>query len=321
MAKALIMGVDGQDGSYLADLLLSKSYHIIGWIPNTVTISLDNIQHIRNRINIVEGDLLDQEGLIKLIQEYQPDELYNLASPSLPSSSWENVIYNSEVTALGVGRLLEAIRQKSPTTKFYQASTSEIFGEPVEVPQNENTPFCPRNPYGVSKLYAHWLTVNYRNKHNLFTVSGILYNHESPRRGYDYVTRKISYGAAEIKCGKRSELLLGNLDARRDWGYAADYVKAMWLMMQQEDPDDYVVGTGETHSVREFCEIAFDTLGLDYKKYVKVNDQFMRPEEKNQLVADPSKIMKELKWEPSISFSDLVKEMVTHDFEYLSGAE
>ena len=279
---------------------------MIGWTPNSVTISLENIQHIRNRINIVEGDLLDQEGLIKLIQEYQPDELYNLASPSLPSSSWENVIYNSEVTALGVGRLLEAIRQKSPTTKFYQASTSEIFGEPVEVPQNENTPFCPRNPYGVSKLYAHWLTVNYRNKHNLFTVSGILYNHESPRRGYDYVTRKISYGAAEIKCGKRSELLLGNLDARRDWGYAADYVKAMWLMMQQEDPDDYVVGTGETHSVREFCEIAFDTLGLDYKKYVKVNDQFMRPEEKNQLVADPSKIMSKLKWEPSISFSDLV---------------
>jgi GDPmannose 4,6-dehydratase len=315
------MGVDGQDGSYLADLLLSKNYDVIGWIPNSISVPLENIQHIYDRINIVKGDLLDQEGLFDLIQEHQPDQLYNLASPSLPSSSWENVIYNSDVTALGVGRLLEAVRQKSPTTKYYQASTSEIFGDPVEVPQNENTPFCPRNPYGVAKLFAHWLTVNYRNKYDLFTISGILFNHESPRRGYDYVTRKISRGVAEIKIGKRDELLLGNLDARRDWGYAEDYVKAMWLMLQQDEPIDYVVGTGETHSVREFCEVAFNTLGLDYKQYVRVNDEFLRPEENKQLVADPNKIMNVLKWEPSISFSGLVEKMVKHDYAVMSGSE
>lgn len=315
MVKAIIMGVDGQDGTYLAELLLSKDYDVIGWVPNSIPVSFDNIQHILNRLKIVEGDFLDQEGLNDLLKKHQPDELYNLASPSLPSSSWENVIYNGNVTGLGVGRLLEAIRLKSPQTRFYQASTSELFGEPVEVPQNENTPFHPRNPYGVAKLYAHWLTVNYRKKHNLFTVSGILFNHESPRRGFRYVTRKISRSVAEIKLGKRDELLLGNLDARRDWGFAGDYVKAMWLMLQQEDPDDYVVGTGETHSVREFCEIAFRALDLDYLKYVKVTEDLYRPDENKQLVADYSKIQNELKWKPSISFTDLVELMVDHDYK------
>ena len=315
MVKAIIMGVDGQDGTYLAELLLSKDYDVIGWVPNSIPVSFDNIQHILNRLKIVEGDFLDQEGLNDLLKKHQPDELYNLASPSLPSSSCENVIYNGNVTGLGVGRLLEAIRLKSPQTRFYQASTSELFGEPVEVPQNENTPFHPRNPYGVAKLYAHWLTVNYRKKHNLFTVSGILFNHESPRRGFRYVTRKISRSVAEIKLGKRDELLLGNLDARRDWGFAGDYVKAMWLMLQQEDPDDYVVGTGETHSVREFCEIAFRALDLDYLKYVKVTEDLYRPDENKQLVADYSKIQNELKWKPSISFTDLVELMVDHDYK------
>ena len=315
MVKAIIMGVDGQDGSYLADYLLSKDYEVIGWIPSSISVSFNNIQHILDRVTIIKGDLLEQEGLFNLLEDHQPDELYNLASPSLPSSSWENVVYNSNVTGLGVGRLLEAIRLKSPHTKFYQASSSELFGEPAEVPQNENTPFCPRNPYGVAKLYAHWLTVNYRTKYNLFAVSGILFNHESPRRGFQYVTRKISHSVAEMKLGKRDELLLGNLDARRDWGFAGDYVKAMWLMLQQGDPDDYVVGTGKTHSVREFCEIAFSTLGLDYEKYVKVSDELYRPDESKQLVADSNKIKNTLRWEPEVSFTDLVIMMVEHDYE------
>jgi len=315
MVKAIIMGVDGQDGSYLADYLISKNYDVIGWVPESISVSFDNIQHILDRVTIIKGDFLEQEGLLNLLEQHQPDELYNLASPSLPSSSWENVIYNSNVTGLGVGRLLEAIRLKSPHTKFYQASSSELFGEPVEVPQNENTPFRPRNPYGVAKLYAHWLTVNYRATYNLFAVSGLLYNHESPRRGFQYVTRKISQSVAEIKIGKRDELLLGNLDARRDWGFAGDYVKAMWLMLQHDDPDDYVVGTGETHSVREFCEIAFNALDLDYEKYVKVSDELYRPDESKQLVADSKKIRNTLKWEPEVSFSGLVKMMVDHDYE------
>jgi len=315
MVKAIIMGVDGQDGSYLADYLISKNYDVIGWVPESISVSFDNIQHILDRVTIIKGDFLEQEGLLNLLEQHQPDELYNLASPSLPSSSWENVIYNSNVTGLGVGRLLEAIRLKSPHTKFYQASSSELFGEPVEVPQNEHTPFRPRNPYGVAKLYAHWLTVNYRATYNLFAVSGLLYNHESPRRGFQYVTRKISQSVAEIKIGKRDELLLGNLDARRDWGFAGDYVKAMWLMLQHDDPDDYVVGTGETHSVREFCEIAFNALDLDYEKYVKVSDELYRPDESKQLVADSKKTRNTLKWEPEVSFSGLVKMMVDHDYE------
>ena len=317
MVKALIMGVDGQDGSYLAELLLSKDYDVIGWVPNSIPVSYENIEHILDRLTIIKGDFLDQEGLNHLIEIHQPDELYNLASPSSPSSSWENIAHKSNITALGVARLLEAIRLKSPLTKIYQASSSEIFGEPVEVPQNENTPFHPRNPYGIAKLHAHWLIVNYRSEYNLFAVSGILYNHESPRRGFQYVTRKISQGAAEIKLGLRDELLLGNLDARRDWGYAQDYVYAMWLMLQQNDPDDYVVGTGKTHSVREFCDIAFNKLGLDYKKFVKVTKELYRAEESKQLVADCKKIRNTLHWEPDVSFSSLVKMMVENDYQLI----
>lgn len=321
MAKVVIMGVDGQDGSYLAELLLSKDYEVIGWVPSSIPVSYENIEYILDRLTIVKGDFLDREGLNNLIELHQPDELYNLASPSSPSSSWENIAQKSNITALGVARLLEAIRLKSPQTKFYQASSSEIFGEPVEVPQNENTPFHPRNPYGIAKLHAHWLIVNYRSKYDLFAVSGILYNHESPRRGFQYVTRKISQGAAEIKLGLRDELLLGNLDARRDWGYAKDYVYAMWLMIQQNDPDDYVVGTGKTHSVREFCDIAFNTLGLDYKKYVKVTKELYRDEESKQLVADHKKIRNTLHWEPDISFSSLVKMMVENDYQLIRASK
>ena len=317
MAKAIIMGIDGQDGSYLADLLLSKEYEVIGWIPNGISVSYENINHILDRLTIVEGDFQDQAGLFDLLDLHQPEELYNLASPSFPSSSWENLIYKSDVMVLGVARLLEAIRLKSPHTKFYQASSSELFGEPVEVPQNENTPFRPRNPYGIAKLYAHWLTKNYRKKYDLFAVSGILFNHESPRRGIQYVTRKISQGAVEIKLGLRDELLLGNLDASRDWGYAKDYVKAMWLMLQQDDPDNYVIGTGKTHSVGEFCEIAFNYLGLDYKDHVKVSKEFYRAEENKQLVADNTKAREHLGWEPEISFLNLVNLMVENDYKLM----
>ena len=317
MPKAIVMGVDGQDGSYLAELLLSKDYQVIGWVPNSISVSCENIDHFLDRLTIVEGDFQDQEGLFDLLELHQPDELYNLASPSFPSSSWENIIYKSDVTGLGVGRLLEAIRLKSPDTRFYQASSSELFGEPVETPQNENTPFHPRNPYGIAKLYAHWLTINYRKKYNLFAVSGILFNHESPRRGIHYVTRKISRGVVEIKLGIRDELLLGNLDAQRDWGYAKDYVKAMWLMLQQKDPDDYVIGTGSTHSVREFCEIAFNYLGLYYQDHVTVSKEFYRAEENKQLVADNTKAREDLGWEPEVAFLDLVKLMVDNDFRLM----
>jgi len=315
--KALIMGVDGQDGSYLADLLLSKEYEVIGWIPSAISVSYENIDHILDRLTIVEGDFQDQEGLFNLLEFHQPDELYNFAAPSSPSSSWEDLVYKSDVMVLGVARLLEAIRLKSPHTKFYQASSSELFGEPVEVPQNENTPFNPRNPYGIAKLYAHWLTVNYRKEYKLFTVSGILFNHESPRRGFQYVTRKISQGAVEIKLGLRDELLLGNLDAKRDWGYAKDYVEAMWLMLQQNDPDDYVIGTGKTHSVGEFCETAFNYLGLDYKDHVKVSKEFYRAEENKQLVADNTKAREQLNWEPEVSFLNLVHMMVENDYKLM----
>lgn len=317
MGKAVIMGVDGQDGSYLADLLLSKDYDVIGWVPDLDHVSYKNIEHNLDRLTIVKGDYLNQESFIDLLDCHKPDELYNLASPSIPSMSWDNVIQKSNVTGLGAGRLLEAIRLVSPNTRYYQASTSEMFGKPVEVPQNENTPFHPRNPYGVAKLFAHWLTKNYRSKFNLFAVSGILFNHESPRRGHQYVTRKISRSVAEIKYGFRNELLLGNLDARRDWGYAKDYVRAMWMMLQHDHPDDYVVGTGETHSVREYCYIAFNYVGLDYEKYVKVSNEFYRPEEDKQLVADNQKIRSKLNWNPDLDFQGLVELMVESDLEIL----
>ena len=317
MVKAIIMGVDGQDGSYLADLLLSKGYDVVGWVPDLDQVSYENIQHNLSDMTIVKGDYINQESFVDLLDCHKPDELYNLASPSFPSLSWENIIPKSNVIGLGAGRLLEAIRLVSPKTKYYQASTSEMFGEPEDVPQTENTPFHPRNPYGVAKLFAHWLTKNYRSKYDLFAVSGILFNHESPRRGYQYVTRKISRSVAEIKLGLKNELFLGNLDARRDWGFAKDYVLAMWMMLQDEHPDDYVVGTGETHSVRDFCDLAFGFVGMDYRKHVKVSDDFYRPVESKQLVANSQKIKDKLKWSPSVNFQELVELMVEHDLDLL----
>lgn len=318
MKTALILGIDGQDGSYLAELLLSKDYQVVGWVPESIPVSFSNIEKIRNQLNIEEGNLLDQEGLNSLLELYRPDEIYNLASPSSPSRSWDNPVYHSEVTALGPARLLEAIRHICPGTRFYQASSSELFGNPLEVPQNEDTPFNPRNPYGIAKLFAHFLTVNYRNKYGIFAISGILYNHESPRRGLNFVTRKITHGAAKIKLGLEDKLFLGNLDARRDWGYAVDYVKAMWLMLQQEKPDDYVIGTGIDHSVREFCKVAFEYLDLDYRKFVEVAPKFYRPVEDKCLIADYQKARKELKWDNTINFRGLVELMVENDLRILS---
>jgi GDPmannose 4,6-dehydratase len=312
------MGIDGQDGSYLADFLLSRDYEVIGWMPENVPTSLQNIDHILNELVIEKGSLLDEGGLNELIEKYRPDEVYNLASPSSPSKSWEDLVYKMDVTALGVGRLLEAIRMKSPKTRFYQASSSELFGQPVEVPQNEDTPFHPRNPYGIAKLHGHWLTVNYRNKYDMFAVSGILYNHESPRRGLDFVTRKITNGAVKIKRGEKKELLLGNLESRRDWGYAGDFVRAMWLMLQQDEPTDYVIGTGETHTVREFCEIAFSCLDLDYRDYVKTVPEFYRPREEKPLVSDFSKARERLGWTPGCSFKELIEKMIEAENNHLA---
>ena len=317
MKTALILGVDGQDGSYLAELLLSKKYQVIGWVPETITVSYENIDHISDQINIVEGNILNDEGIDSLIKTFLPDEIYNLAAPSSPSASWNDPITKSNVIALGPVRLLEAIRKNCPEARYYQASSSELFGEPIEVPQNENTPFNPRNPYGIAKLYAHWFVVNCRKKYGLFAVSGIMYNHESPRRGLNYVTRKITHSAAEIKMGLCDELLLGNLDSRRDWGYAKDYVTAMWIMLQQDTPEDYVVGTGKTHTVREFCDIAFNSLGLDYKDYVKVSPNLFRENEEKQLVADSTKIRNRMGWKPELEFYDLVQTMVTSDLNSL----
>ena len=317
MAKALILGVNGQDGSYLTELLLSKDYQVVGWVPDGIPVSFENIQHVLDQITIVKGDLGSQESLFELIEEHRPDEVYNLASPSSPSASWNDVVNVSDITATGVARLLEAIRLVHPTARFYQASSSEMFGDPVESPQNENTPFQPRNPYGIAKLHAHWLTVNYRERYGLFAVSGILYNHESPRRGLNFVTRKITNGAAKIKFGLANELCLGNLDARRDWGFAGDYVEAMWLMLQQEYPDEYVVGTGVTHSVREFCEAVFAYLDLDFQEYVKVTPVFFRPTEECLLVADCHKGKDNLDWEPKVSFVQLVQMMVKSELEAL----
>jgi GDPmannose 4,6-dehydratase len=292
---------------------LSKGYEVLGRVPNSVPVSYKNIKVILDKIEIVQGDLYNQEALMNLLQTYQPDEIYNLASPSSPSASWKDVVNVSEVTALGVARLLEAVRLKCPDARFYQASSSELFGNPVEAPQNENTPFHPRNPYGIAKLYAHLITVNYREKHNLFAVSGIMYNHESPRRDFHFVTRKITHGAAQIKLGESDELKLGNLKARRDWGFAGDYVEAMWLMLQQDSPNDFVVGSGETHSVKEFCEIAFKFLGLDYKNHVRTVPEYYRPIEEKKLVADIHKIKSELGWEPKCKFVNLIQLMVEKD--------
>ncbi len=315
MPTALITGITGQDGSYLSEFLLQKGYRVVGMVRRASTHNYERIQHLLDKITIVQGDLHDQGSLLSLLEEYKPDEVYNLAAQSFVPTSWSQPALTGEVTALGVTRMLEAIRYVNPKIRFYQASSSEMFGKALEVPQRETTPFYPRSPYGVAKVYGHWITVNYRESFGLFAVSGILFNHESPRRGLEFVTRKISDGVARIKLGLADELRLGNLEARRDWGFAGDYVRAMWLMLQQERPEDFVVGTGETHSVREFCELAFGYVGLDYRDYVVQDERFYRPAEVDLLIADPSKARARLGWEPTVSFPELVRMMVDADLE------
>ena len=314
---ALITGITGQDGGYLAEFLLSKGYRVIGMVRRTSTINFSRIQHIQDQIEIVQGDLLDQMSLIGILQEFKPQEVYNLAAQSFVPTSFTQPVLTGEFTALGVTRMLEAIRIVDPTIRFYQASSSEMFGKVQEVPQRESTPFYPRSPYGVAKVYGHWLTVNYRESYDIYACSGILFNHESPRRGLEFVTHKITYGAAKIKLGLADELRLGNLEARRDWGYAGDYVQAMWLMLQQEEPDDYVVATGQTWSVRQFVEEAFGHLDLDWEKYVVQDPKFYRPAEVDLLVGDPSKAHEKLGWEPAVDFQTLVRMMVDADMEAL----
>ncbi len=317
MPKALVTGITGQDGSYLADFLLAQGYEVIGMVRRTSTINFDRVRHIQDQMTIVQGDLLDQVSLIHILQEHRPDEVFNLAAQSFVPTSFQQPVLTGEFTGLGVTRVLDAIRIVDRNIRFYQASSSEMFGKVQEVPQRESTPFYPRSPYGVAKLYGHWITINYRESYDLFACSGILFNHESPRRGLEFVTHKITHQAARIKLGLAHEVRLGNLDARRDWGYAPDYVRAMWLMLQQDHPDDYVVATGETHSVREFCQVAFDHLGLDWEKYVVVDPKFYRPAEVDLLVGDPAKAGRVLGWEPSVTFGDLVRIMVDADMETL----
>ncbi len=315
--RAFITGITGQDGSYLAEFLLEQGYDVIGMVRRTSTLNFERITHIQDRISLVSGDLLDEVSLIHLLREHRPTEVYNLAAQSFVQTSWGQPVFTGEVTALGVTRILDAIRIANPDIRFYQASSSEMFGKVQAVPQDEATPFYPRSPYGVAKLYGHWITVNYRESYNLHASSGILFNHESPRRGIEFVTRKISHTVARIKLGLASELRLGNLDAQRDWGYAPDYVRAMWLMLQQEQPDDYVIATGHTHAVREFVELAFGHVGLDYRDYVVQDPRFMRPAEVDLLVGNPAKARRVLGWEPSLSFEDLVRTMVDADMALL----
>ena len=317
MPTALITGVTGQDGSYLAEFLLEQGYKVVGMVRRTSTLKFERIHHIQDQIEIVQGDLLDQMSLIGLLQEYEPDEVYNLAAQSFVPTSFTQPVLTGEFTALGVTRVLEAIRYVDPKIRFYQASSSEMFGKVMEVPQRESTPLYPRSPYGVAKVYGHWITINYRESYNLFGCSGILFNHESPRRGLEFVTHKITNAAAKIKLGLASELRLGNLDARRDWGYARDYVRAMWLMLQHDAPDDYVVATGETHSVEEFVNETFAYLDLDWKEFVVQDERYYRPAEVDLLVGDPSKAGRVLGWEPSVDFRGLVHLMVDADLAEL----
>ncbi len=314
---ALVTGITGQDGSYLAEFLLEQGYEVIGMVRRTSTVSFERIDKIQDRVTLVPGDLLDQTSMIDIMQEYQPDEIYNLAAQSFVPTSWKQPVFTGDCTAMGVTRVLEAMRNAVPGARFYQASSSEMFGKVQEVPQRETTPFYPRSPYGVAKVYGHWITVNYRESYDLFACSGILFNHESPRRGLEFVTRKVSHGVALIKLGLARDLHLGNLEARRDWGFAGDYVKAMWLMLQQDNPEDYVVGTGETHSVRELCEVAFDHVGLDWERYVVADRQFYRPAEVDLLVSDPSKARQNLGWQPTVTFEGLVRMMVDADMKQL----
>jgi GDPmannose 4,6-dehydratase len=318
MPNAIITGITGQDGSYLAEFLLAKGYNVIGMVRRSSTVTFQRIKHFQDDITIIQGDLHDQSSLVDVIERYRPDEVYNLAAQSFVPTSWNQPVLTGEVTALGVTRLLEAIRLINPKTRFYQASSSEMFGKVREVPQSESTPFYPRSPYGVAKVYAHWITVNYRESYDLYAVSGLLFNHESPRRGLEFVTRKISYGVARIKLGLAKELRLGNLESRRDWGYAGDYVEAMWLMLQREAPVDFVIGTGVTHSVRELCELAFSHVGLDYNDYVIQDPEFYRPAEVDLLVANPSKAIEELGWQPKVGFKELIHMMVDADLKRLA---
>ena len=315
--KAFITGITGQDGSYLAEFLLGQGYEVIGMVRRSSMPNFGRINPILERITLVNGDLLDQVSLIHILREHQPDEVYNLAAQSFVPTSWDQPVLTAEFTAVGVTRVLDAVRIAVPEARFYQASSSEMFGKVQEVPQKETTPFYPRSPYGVAKVYGHWITINYRESYDLFAVSGILFNHESPRRGLEFVTRKVTYNAARIKLGLGDQLPMGNLDARRDWGFAGDYVRAMWLMLQQDEPDDYVIATGEQHSVREFLESAFGALGLNYEDYVEIDPRFLRPADVYELVGDASKARKKLGWEPEVSFDELVAMMVEHDVHML----
>lgn len=318
MKRALITGITGQDGSYLAELLLEKGYKVFGMVRRSSTESNERISHIMDKLELIQGDLTDQNSLLSALQVSNPDEVYNLAAQSFVPTSWNQPILTGGVTALGVTNILEAIRQVNPKIKFYQASSSEMFGKVQAVPQNEKTPFYPRSPYGVAKVYGHFITVNYRESYDMFACSGILFNHESSRRGLEFVTRKITDGVAKIKLGLAKELRMGNLDAKRDWGFAKDYCEMIWMMLQQKKADDYVIASGETHSVKEFCRIAFSHVGLDYKKYVKIDPRFVRPAEVDLLVGDPSKAKKILGWKAKVSFEELVKMMVDADIERLS---
>jgi GDPmannose 4,6-dehydratase len=318
--RALITGITGQDGSYLADLLLEKGYEVHGMVRRSSTENFERIAHLVDRIGLVQADLLDPTSLVEALEETRPTELYNLGAQSFVPTSWKQPVLTAEFTAVGVTRMLEAIRRVDPDIRFYQASSSEMFGKVREVPQNEQTPFYPRSPYGVAKVYGHFITVNYRESYGLFAVSGILFNHESPRRGLEFVTRKISDGVARIKLGLADELRLGNLDAKRDWGYAGDYVEAMWLMLQADEPEDYVIATGEEHAVREFVDIAFEHASLDPERHIVVDPEFLRPAEVDHLVGDARRARERLGWEPRVSFRELVELMVDADMERLTAA-
>jgi GDPmannose 4,6-dehydratase len=313
--RALITGLTGQDGSYLAELLLEKGYEVAGMVRRSSTVNFERIAHIQDDVQIVHGDLIDESSLVEVLRQSRPDEVYNLAAQSFVQTSWQQSVLTGETTALGVTRMLNALRAVDPEIRFYQASSSEMFGKVVEVPQSETTPFYPRSPYGVAKVYGHWITVNYRESYDLHASSGILFNHESPRRGLEFVTRKITYNVARIKLGLATELRLGDLHPERDWGFAGDYVEAMWLMLQQDTPDDYVVATGETHSVREFCELAFGHVGLDYRDHVVQDERFMRPAEVDLLIGNPDKARRQLGWKPRTPFPKLVQTMVDSDLE------
>jgi GDPmannose 4,6-dehydratase len=316
---ALITGITGQDGSYLAEFLLEQGYKVVGMVRRSSTVNFDRIAHLQEQeaLEIVQGDLLDQMSLIDILRECRPEEVYNLAAQSFVPTSWRQPVLTGEFTALGVTRMLDAIRIVSPEIRFYQASSSEMFGKVAEVPQKETTPFYPRSPYGVAKVYGHWITVNYRESYNLFACSGILFNHESPRRGLEFVTHKVTHAVARIKLGLQNEVRLGNLEARRDWGYAGDYVRAMWLMLQQDEPEDYVIATGKTHSVRRLCEVAFNHVGLNYEDYVVVDEKFYRPAEVDLLVGDSTKGRTKLGWEATVSFEELIAMMVDADLAVL----